>query len=245
MHVSTLDLDAPANFRDLSELVSSRLPLRTRRLFRSDHLGALDTRQARRVQALGVRRVLDFRGVHERRSAVCAVPGVTVHSLAIEPTIVQVINELTAAGQRLSAADVVAHMEDTYRAFVSQHTPRFAEFFGYLLASDEPTVFHCTAGKDRTGFAAALALFALGATREEVMRDYLLTNQRLKPPAGAWRELAPEAVAVLWGVQPEFLLAAFEAVDREHGSLEAYLRDGLGLRDAERAQLRTLYLRPA
>lgn len=242
MSLQSLALNAPSNFRDLAEQVRGRVPMRTRLLFRSDHLGGLDAQQAQRIQALGIRRVLDFRGEHERRSAACMVPGVSVHSLAIEPTIVQVLTDLRAAGHRLTVADVVAHMQDTYRGFVRQHTPRFAEFFGHLLASDEPTVFHCTAGKDRTGFAAALVLHALGASHEEVMRDYLLTNQRLKPPATAWRELPPEVAAVLWGVQPAFLEAAYEAVEREHGSMEAYLRDGLGLREAEQAQLRALYL---
>ncbi|MDB5880947.1 MAG: hypothetical protein JWP43_825 [Ramlibacter sp.] len=211
-------------------------------LFRSDHLGALDESDARQIRQLAIRRVLDFRGVDERRSAVCALPGVTVHSLPIEPTIVQVLNGLLAAGHRLTPADVVAHMQDTYRGFVRHNTHRFAEFFGHLLESGEPTVFHCTAGKDRTGFAAALLLHALGTPRDEVMRDYLLTNERLKMPAGARHGLAPDVAAVLWRVQPEFLEAAFEAVDRDYGGLPAYFEDGLGLGSQERERLRSLYL---
>ncbi|AEG92383.1 tyrosine-protein phosphatase [Ramlibacter tataouinensis] len=235
-------IQAPSNFRDLADQVHPRIPLRRHTLFRSDHLGALTPEDCRQIEALGVRRVLDFRGGQERLSAACALPGVAVHSLAIEPTIVQVLTDLVAAGHRLTPADIVAHMQDTYRGFVRHSTPRFAEFFDHLLESDQPTVFHCTAGKDRTGFAAALVLHALGASREEVMRDYLLTNQRLKPPTGAGLGLAPEVAAVLWGVQPEFLQAAFEAVESDFGSLDAYLRDGLGLGPARRERLRALYL---
>ena len=214
-------------------------------LFRSDHLGALDESDARQIQQLAIRRVLDFRGVDERASAVCALSGVTVHSLPIEPTIVQVLNGFVAAGHPLTAADIVAHMQDTYRGFVRHNTHRFAEFFGHLLESGEPTVFHCTAGKDRTGFAAALLLHALGASPEEVMRDYLLTNERLKMPEGARYGLAPEVAAVLWRVQPEFLEAAFEAVDRDYGGLEPYFKEGLGLGKEQRERLRGLYLQPA
>jgi protein-tyrosine phosphatase len=213
-------------------------------LFRSDHLGALDESDARQIQSLGIRRVLDFRGVNERASAVCALPGVTVHSLAIEPTIVQVINDLVAAGQELSAADVVAHMQDTYRGFVRHNTHRFAQFFAHLLESNEPTVFHCTAGKDRTGFAAALVLHALGASRDEVMRDYLLTNERLKMPEGSRYGMRREVASVLFRVQPEFLDAAFETVDREYGGLEPYFKEGLGLGSAQRERLKELYLPP-
>ena len=232
----------PSNFRDLAANVRS-VPVRPDVLFRSDHLGALNEDDAAQILALGIRRVLDFRGVDERTSAVCALPGVQVHSLAIEPTIVQVLSELTEGGHRLTEADVAGHMQDTYRGFVRTSTHRFAEFFNHLLESDAPTVFHCTAGKDRTGFAAALMLLALGATREEVMQDYLLTNQRLKPPAFAWRGLEPHVAAVLWGVQPGFLQAAFDAIDQDYGGLEAYLREGLRLGPAERARLNALYRR--
>ncbi|TFZ00346.1 tyrosine-protein phosphatase [Ramlibacter humi] len=232
----------PSNFRDLADNVRS-VPVRPRVLFRSDHLGALDADDAGQIQALGVRRVLDFRGVNERTVAVCALPRVQVHSLAIEPTIVQVLDELVASGHRLTEADVVSHMQDTYRGFVRGSTHRFAEFFGLLLESGEPTVFHCTAGKDRTGFAAALLLHALGASRDEVIRDYLLTNERLKPPSFAWRGLEPDVGAVLWGVRPEFLQAAFEAVEQDFGGLDAYLRDGLRIGAAETERLRALYWR--
>ena len=135
------------------------------------------------------------------------------------------------------------HADDLVLISVDDHLVEPPTVFdAHLPAPDEPTVSHCAAGKDRTGSAAALVLHALGASHEEVMRDYLLTNQRLKPPATAWRELPPEVAAVLWGVQSSFLEAAYEAVEREHGSMEAYLREGLGLRDAEQAQLQALYL---
>jgi len=218
------------------------VPLRRRTLFRSDHLGALTAQDAQRIESLGVKRVIDFRGERERLSAVCSVPGVQVHALTIEPTIVQVISDLRSAGQTLTPADVVGHMQDTYRGLVEHNTPRFREFFGLLLESDVPTVFHCTAGKDRTGFAAALVLHALGASRDDILDDYLLTNERLKRPPGAGMGLAPEVVAVMWGVQVEFLQAAFEALEKDHGSLDGYLRDGLGLGNAELRHLRALYL---
>lgn len=242
MPIKTLPISAPLNFRDLAEPVQPRLPVRLRTLFRSDHLGSLEADEARQIQALGVRRVIDFRGEHERLSAACMVPGVRVHSLSIEPTIVQVLTDLMAAGHTVTADDVVSHMQDTYRGFVQHNTRRFAEFFELLLESDEPTVFHCTAGKDRTGFAAALVLHALGATRGEIMTDYLLTNDRLKRPPGVALGLSPEVAAVLWSVKTEFLEAAFDAVESAFGTLDAYLHDGLGLAAPRRQRLRALYL---
>jgi protein-tyrosine phosphatase len=231
----------PSNFRDLAAHVS--VPLARGTLYRSDHLGALDEEDARAILALGIRRVLDFRGVNERTAAACRVPGVEVHSLAIEPTIVQTLAQLREAGQELTAEDAVHHMQDTYRGFVRTSTHRFAEFFGHLLESNEPTVFHCTAGKDRTGFAAALVLRALGVAEHEVLRDYMLTNELLRPTDEAGWILPPHVVRVLWGVRPEFLQAAFDEIDARHGGFESYLREGLRLREPERARLRELYLR--
>ncbi len=230
------------NFRDLAERVRPTLPLRAGLLFRSDHLGALSDDDARALRGLGLRRVLDFRGERERLSAPCALPEAQVHSLSIEPTIVQVLSDLVASGHRPTVAEVVGHMQDTYRGFVRQHTHRFAEFFHHLLESPQPTVFHCTAGKDRTGLAAALLLHALGARPEDILADYLLTNDRLRPPPLAGLGLAPEVARVLWGVQPAFLDAAWEAVRGAHGSIDQFLARGLGLGEAERKRLRALYL---
>jgi protein-tyrosine phosphatase len=243
MH-SSLTLTGAPNFRDLGGYrTRDGATVRRHHIFRSDHLGNL---AAQDVQLLSGKlrekvRVLDLRGVAERETAVCAWPGVPVHSLAIEPTIVQVLADLTDAGHKLTRADVVHHMQDTYRGFVRDNTHRFAALFGHVLESDGPLVFHCTAGKDRTGFAAALILLALGVPEDDVMRDYMLTNERLQPKS-EWRGLAPEVASVLYRVQPEFLHAAFEAVDQKFGGLEAYFRDGLGLREAQRARLEELYL---
>jgi len=212
-----------------------------RHLWRSDHLGALDAHDCEQIQALGIRRVLDFRGVDERLDAACRLPGVTVHSLPIEPTIVQKLHALMAAGESVTGPDVALHMRDTYRGFVRSGTARFAEFFAHLLEGDAPTVFHCTAGKDRTGFAAALLLKATGASDDEVLGDYLLTNDRLVLPEVSRLGLSREAAAVLWRVQPDFLACAFEEVDSLYGSLEGYLRDGLALGPSERKRLHDLY----
>ena len=238
------------NFRDLGGYRNAGGDIvRRNHLFRSDHLGNLGPDDIRLLSGRlpDPLRVLDLRGVAERETAVCVIEGATVHSLAVEPTIVQVLSDLTNAGHTLTQADVVAHMQDTYRGFVRHNTHRFASLFGHLLESNAPLVFHCTAGKDRTGFAAALVLLALGVSREDVMRDYLLTNERLKPKT-EWRGLTPEVASVLYRVQPEFLDAAFEVVARDFGGVDGYLRDGLGLGDAKRARLRELYLdqsRPA
>lgn len=234
------------NFRDLGGYAGHEgRRMRRGRIFRSDHLGALTAQDAVQLRTIGLARIADLRGVTEREAAACALEGVTVHSLPIEPTIVQKIHDLLDAGERPAPDDIVALMQDTYRGFVRGNSNRFAELFAHLLASDEPLVFHCTAGKDRTGFAAAMIHLSLGVSEADVRRDYLLTNERLKPDPNWWQRLAPEVAQVLFRVQPEFLDAALKAVREDFGSVEGYLADGLHLGASERDRLRALYLESA
>ncbi len=241
-----LSLTGAPNFRDIGGYPGlSGRTICHGRLYRSDHLGKLAPADLSQLASRlgGSIRVLDLRGVAERQSAACAIPGATVHSLPIEPTIVQKLTSLMEAGHRLTAADTVALMQDTYRGFVRGNTARFAALFAHALEADKaPLVFHCTAGKDRTGFAAALLLLALGVSRERVMHDYMLTNDRYQPPAASRYGLSPAVASVLWRVQPEFLQAAFDAVEGDYGNMESYFREGLALTAPERARLGELYL---
>ncbi|MPM36103.1 hypothetical protein SDC9_82698 [bioreactor metagenome] len=240
----TVDLAGASNFRDLGGYLGQddRL-VRWRRLFRSDHLAALTDQDTRVLSELGVSRALDFRGHDERSALAYDLPNVRYHALSIEPTVVQRAKEMALAGQQLSAPVAVGLMQDTYRAFVSSNAEQYAQLFEHLLESDQPLVFHCTAGKDRTGFAAALILLALGVPRAVVMEDYLLTNGLYRRPATLNNSNTPEEVLnVLWRVQSEFLDAALHAVDADHGGLDRYLEKRLGVGQKERERLAQLYL---
>jgi protein-tyrosine phosphatase len=236
-------LQGASNFRDLGGYPGhGGRPLRWRLLFRSDHLAGLTDADHATLQALALSRALDFRGSSERAATPYDLPGVAQHSLAIEPTVVQRMQALAGAGQPVSGAVAAELMKDLYRALVNDQVHRFAEFFEHLLEADAPLVFHCTAGKDRTGFAAALLLLALGVPRKLVMQDYLLTNEVFAPPPPSDDASRAEAVAVLWGVQQDFLDTALQAVDDDHGGLERYLGQRLGLSPAALDQLAARYL---
>ena len=102
---------------------------------------------------------------------------ITVHSLPVEPTVVAALRAIAASGTPLSADHAVEVMRDSYRSYVQQNTPRFRALFAHLLEDRAPLVIHCTAGKDRTGFACALILHTLGVPDEVISEDYLLTNR--------------------------------------------------------------------
>jgi protein-tyrosine phosphatase len=241
-----IPLSGASNFRDLGGYVGQEgRKVQWRKLFRSDHLGALTPQDVAVLSGLRLARVADFRGTEERAEQPCAMLGVAVHSLPIDPTVVQAMKELMTTGRNLTAQDTVRLMEHTYHAFAHHNADRFAALFALLLEGDAPLVFHCTAGKDRTGFAAALVLMALGVPRDVVMQDYLLTNSYFQMPDTRGSALPREVLQVLWRVQEAFLQAAFKAVDADFGGVDHYLASKLQVGPRERARLAALYLQPA
>ncbi len=239
----SLKLSGASNFRDLGGYTGEGgRAVRWRRLFRSDHLAALTPEDGQALQKLGVVRAFDFRGVAERAAVPYQWPGLAQYSLPVEPTVVQRMKDLLEAGHKITPADTVELMQHTYRAFVHDNAERFGGLFEHLVQSDDPLVFHCTAGKDRTGFAAALILLALGVPRDVVMQDYLLTNDLYRMPVPKTSHAPQEVLNVLWRVQEAFLDAALQAVDQDYGGVETYLVDELGVGQQERARLKELYL---
>ena len=238
-----LPLQGATNFRDLGGYAGhGGRQVKWRRIFRSDHLAALTPQDQQLLAALGVARAVDFRGEAESSALAYQLPGVAYHPLTIEPTVVQRAQALLRTGQPLTAQDAVGLMQDTYRGFVGDNAPRFAALFRLLLENEAPLVFHCTAGKDRTGFAAALILLALGVPRSVVMQDYLLTNALYRPPAGLAGPAPNEVLQVLWRVQEDFLDAALHLVDTGYGGITPYLEDVLGVDSAARKELAQRYL---
>src|SRR3954462_12664642 len=237
-----LALQGASNFRDLGGYATTDgRTTRWRHIFRSNHLGQLTAADIEIVRALGVRSAFDFRGVEERAAGVCVVDEITVHSLPIEPTVVASLRAELARGT-LTTTVALELMRESYRNYVLHNTPRFRNLFGHLLEDRAPLVIHCTAGKDRTGFASALILHALGVSDDVIAEDYLLTNHHYKRDATAAIDLPEDVRNAIGNVEASYLAAAFEAVSSEYGDLETYLRDGLKLGTAEQTALKARYL---
>lgn len=238
-----LSLAGASNFRDLGGYTARNGRIvRWRQIFRSNHLGHLTDDDIAVVRGLGVKSAFDFRGAEERQAALCLMNDVTVHSLPVEPTVVAALRAIVAGGTQLSTEHAAEVMRDSYRNYVQQNTPRFRALFAHLLEDRAPLVIHCTAGKDRTGFACALILHTLGVSDDVIAEDYLLTNRYYRRDPNNGSELPDDVKNVLGTVQASFLGAAFEAIDADYGDLETYLRDGLGLGRPERASLEARYL---
>lgn len=236
-------LQGASNFRDLGGL-RNRHGERFRHglVFRSDHLANLSADDQVALRQMGVTHSMDLRGVQEHAARPYAIDGVRHVPLPIEPTVVRRVEALLRRGTVPTESETVALMCETYREFVLHHGPTFGALLRHLIEHPTPQVFHCTAGKDRTGMAAALLLGALDMDRDTVMEDYLLTNQRYRRDA-AWEGKGPEHVmAILWQVQEAFLNNALETIDHHFGGMDAYLEGPVGLDRTQREALRRRYL---
>jgi protein-tyrosine phosphatase len=237
------NLEGASNFRDLGGYPGKDgRAVRWRLIFRSNHLGHLTPADIEVLRGLGLKQAFDFRGAEERVAAACGIAGIAVHSLPIEPTVVAALRTLRAAGTPWSSAEAREAMRDSYRNYVRHNTPRFRALFAHLLENGAPLVIHCTAGKDRTGFACALILHALGVPKDLIAEDYLLTNRFYRRDPSASTDLPEDVRLALTSVEVSFLAAAFEAIRDGYGDLEGYLSDGLGLAPRDRAMLEDCYL---
>ena len=236
-------LQGASNFRDIGGYRSANgRRVRRGQIFRSDHLAGLTSEDLARLASLGIGHSLDFRGAAECAATPYDIPGVQRVALTIEPTVIARMQALVAQGVVPTAEETVELMRETYRDFVNRNADTYGRFMKHLLEQPTPQVFHCTAGKDRTGFAAALVLSALGVDRATIEHDYLLTNQLYKRDARLEGQGHPHVMKVLWQVQPEFLHAAFEAVDAQHGGMTDYLHGAIGLTPQELAELQRMLL---
>ena len=231
-------LQGASNFRDVGGYRNADgRRVRQGQVFRSDHLAGLTPEDLARLASLGIGHSLDFRGTAESTATPYAIPGVQRLALTIEPTVIARMQALVAQGIVPTTEETVALMQETYRDFVNHNAGTFGRFLKHLLEQPTPQVFHCTAGKDRTGFAAALLLSALGVDRSTIEHDYLLTNQLYQRDARLEGQGHAHVMKVLWQVQPEFLHAAFDAVETQHGGMQDYLHGAIGLSPQELAEL--------
>lgn len=223
-----------SNVRDLGGWPASGGRVRFGRVFRAAALSALTTEDAATLARLGVRTVCDLRGTAEAAAAPTRPMNAVIHSLPIEPSVGASLLDILAT-RNATGKDVLTLMRAAYMAYALDWAHHYKTLFDLLLTGQGGLLFHCSAGKDRTGFGAALILTALGTPRETIMTDYLASNRLWRGDAGIAAGLPPDVGAILLLVHAELLDAAFTAIDQAYGGFDNYAALQLGL-DAPRVQ---------
>lgn len=229
--------------------------------------GALDKLSAEAAaelaQQYSIQYVLDFRMEFERKQAPDQeIPGaqnVWINVFEVDmssPDMVELMRRIAEADNQLQRSVEYAKSGRLPRQYTEillsdEGQKGYAKFFDILLDADGAVLWHCTHGKDRTGIAAALLLYVLGVDEDVIMQDFLLTNEvyrediaRLEAglKASGYDEAIVKEAPAMAGVKGEYLEAAIDAVKKEYGSMEDYIRNQLGVTDEKRDQLREKYL---
>jgi protein-tyrosine phosphatase len=240
-----LPLKGVQNFRDLGGYgTRDGRTVRWRRLFRSGVLTPLTPGDLALLRELGVRHSYDLREPEERALLPYDHPFIDQHPCPVRISTIRRLVAMQRAGERLTVAGAIRMMQEIYEELVDDAVEGLTRLFEHLLDVDGPVVFHCRAGKDRTGLAAALLLQALGVPWETVMEDFLLSNRMFKRQEDH-PMIEPDAHDVLASVRAEDLEAAARAIESRHGGLQAYLERRLRLTPAARRLLEQRYLEPA
>ncbi|MFZ5960391.1 tyrosine-protein phosphatase [Pseudomonas knackmussii] len=186
------------------------------------------------LNTLGIKEVFDLRTASEIASTPDTLPsGASYQNIDIigSATSGADITNISVT----SAAQAIEMMEQTNRSFVSDAGMRsqFATLFNELASADGAALFHCTAGKDRTGWTAAVLLSIAGVDSATIMSDYLATNEYTAARVAATLAQMPPSMAAIYapllGVQASYLQAGLDQVVAEYGSMDNYLKEGLGL----------------
>jgi protein-tyrosine phosphatase len=249
-------LGGASNFRDLGGYATrGGRHVVWGRLFRSNALSDLTADDYRIVGKLGVRLVCDLRTEPERTRQPTRWPGQSPPEFvtASDPALATRLKAALAGGTS-SAATARAAMLHLYERLPEIYAAEYRRLFARLVAGATPLIVHCTAGKDRTGLAAALLLTALGVSRSVVDEDYALSATLraaarrpddavvLKSRILSDGSVAPAAMAAIEASDPAYLAAALTRIVEHWGSIDAYMEQVLGVGARERALLQARYL---
>ena len=220
-------------------------------LFRSDKLSDISENDQKYLQSLGIKRIVDFRSEAEKTED----PNIIPEGINYIETPINVDgamrSKIEAVLKGETKKEIKSFLVDANKEFVTNYTSVYEDFLRGLIDEDGPTLFHCTAGKDRAGFAAAITLIALGVSKEDVIEDYMKTNIFTKDKIDemidkiklmSLYQADAEILRPLIGVERIYIETAFKTAEEKYGSLENFIREGLNISDEEIQILRNKFV---
>ncbi|WP_085703738.1 tyrosine-protein phosphatase [Pseudomonas sp. B15(2017)] len=240
-HAATLDtprLQGIDNFRDVAGITTAYSTthdgtMRAGVFYRSNALTPTAS-DLTALNGLGIKAVYDLRTPSEIAGTPdTVISGATYQNIDIIGATTSGANITTVSFK--SAADAIAMMQETNRAFVSDAGMRgqLGVLFNELAGVDGAALFHCTAGKDRTGWTAAVLQSIAGVDNTTIMSNYLATNDYTAARVAKTLAMMPPSMAAVYapllGVEASYLQAGLDQATAQYGSIDNYLKQGLGL----------------
>ncbi len=260
----SMEIASVPNMRDLGGW-PTRDGSRVRRglVYRSTELSELAGPDMEAFAALGIRSVYDLRTEAERRAQPDRVPPGTQHVVidifkdsqdAAPAALFSVMKDPKAAETMLGGGKGLALFEAGYREIVtlSSADAGYRRLFTDISQPEHrPALFHCTTGKDRTGWAAAALLMLLGVSDDLVMKEYLLTNVELlpaeQPKIDRFAAMGgdPDLIRPVVGVDSRYLSAALDEMRTRYGTIEGYFSEALRMDASAQQDLRAALVESA
>lgn len=245
------------NFRDLGGYkTEDGRRIKWGKIYRSDNLHSLTDEDVKYLSRLNIKSVVDFRSDEERESEPDRLtPDMTQVLLPIkfqpkeldDESLKNLMKNLT-----FGTLDSSNLLTDFNIVIVKDFADEYKKFFRHVIENNaEPIVFHCTAGKDRAGFASAMILTVLGVPREKVIEDYLLTNTYVKDHVDSemleielktFFRADTDNLRKINLVAERYIQAAFDTIDSEWGGMDNYISTALSLTEEDILKLQNFYL---
>ena len=253
-----LKFEGIVNFRDMGGYkTTDNRRVKWGQLYRSGTFAHSSRADLKALKKLKLVTLIDFRSSVEKEEEPNLLPDPTGFRVVEIPTL--------DGGNKAMAGEVMDRVKNgnfvgfdpnhfmlqANRQFADKFTPQFREFIHTVAdAKGQPVVWHCSAGKDRTGFAAAILLRILGVPENTVMADYMESkNYALAGRKNEIRLLrlfkgaeAADKISIMMGVEEAWLTAAFDEIDKRWGSFDNYVTEGLHLSPEDIAQLKSTLL---
>ncbi|MBC2105180.1 tyrosine-protein phosphatase [Listeria booriae] len=250
----TIPLEGCFNFRDLGGYVNTAgKTVKWGKLYRSSLLTNITEKDKDTLEKLGVSWICDLRSTSE----IAAKPTPALAHIKNRHIPIGTAKNESTESQKIDLPDdhrvYEPLMGESYRVFV-QSKDGFREIFNDIIEKEEvPFLFHCTAGKDRTGVLGALLLKLLDVPENTILADYELTNQYADNILGEMQGLVNafsnsekkidlENFRPMAEARPAYLEIAFDEMQKEYGSVDAYLEKGIGITPSEKAKFQTMML---
>lgn len=239
------------NFRDIGGIrTNDNRQIKWGSIYRSDDFSSTEESGWQKLTAMNVKKKIDFRSSQEKKENPDIFEerlNAKEYSLIIDPGNMDKFKDIIT-DKNTTQEDIDKLLLDMNRLFVKKWAYRYKEYFQLLLETETPLVFHCTAGKDRTGLCSALTLYALGVDMETIYDEYELSNhyrhgnnEKLIKKV-AFMGIPTEIMRRVMGVERSWLKAGFDQIIQDYGSIDKYLEVALELSQNDISTLREKYL---